>query len=297
MIKKTLLSLLYVVITNLLFCQHKLYLHILDSITNEGIPFCDVLYGKNKGTITNDDGTLNLNLDHMPDSIIIYNLAYETKTVKINKDQSNYLIKLHSKKFYLNEVEVIAKKAKSIKLGIYKNRWYAGLNHERGTHLALFIDNEREKKGIIRNLQFYMCKKNTLNPTNTFRVHIYAVDTVTKGPGQELLPENIFANAKEGDEWVIVDVLKYNIEYPPEGFFIGYEVLSNNREDEGVLVNNRYMERHNAVLASSSEKTNQILTWIKYPHRKNWRKNGPPPTCKNCANTNAKMACEIILKN
>ncbi|MDR2011401.1 MAG: hypothetical protein LBQ22_13055 [Bacteroidales bacterium] len=296
MVKKIITILLYVTVTNLVLSQNKLQLHVLDSETNEGIPFCDVLYGVNKGTITNDDGTLSLNLDFYPDSIVIYNLAYETKTVKVNKSQSEYYIKLQPKKFYLNEVEVVAKRGKSIKLGIYKNKWYAGPNYERGTNVSLFIDNKNANKGYIKNLQYYMCKKNTLNPTNIFRVHIYAVDSITKGPGKELLSENVFANAKEGDEWVVVDVLKYNIEYPPEGFFIGYEVLSNHREDEGVLIENRYMESHNAVLAASEEKTNQRLTWIKYPGREKWRKGTLPPTCKNCVNLNAKMACEIIIE-
>lgn len=272
--------------------QTEIQITVIDSNSGQAIPFCEVVYN-NQGTITNDDGSLILHFSKLPDSIMVLNLAYQKKVFKPKKNQRKYLIKMHPKILFLPEVKVSAKKRKLIKKGIYKDRRFTAMNYSRGRKFALYIDNKKKQKGVIKELQFYLCKDGTRNPTNTFRVHLYSVDSITKGPKAELLPENIFAHAKEGDEWVKVDILKYNIAYPPSGFFIGFEFLSNHRANELVLDNGAYIEHYNAVLALSFEKQNKTLTWEKKVGG-TWKK--MEKRCKNCFHYNAKMACKILLE-
>jgi hypothetical protein len=276
----------------LIFGQTEIQITVIDSSTGHVIPFCEIVYN-NQGTITNDDGSLILHFKKLPDSIMVYNLAYQRKVFKLKKHQREYLIKMRPKTFFIPEVEILAKEMKLIKKGIYKNKDFSTVNYSRGHLFALYIDNKRNRKGILKELQFYLCKGQTKNPTNTFRVHIYTVDSITKGPKDELLPENIFANAKKGDEWVVVDISKYNIDYPTSGFFIGFELLSNHKTNELVLNDGVYLEENNAVLALSFEKQHQTLTWEKCIGRP-WQK--MEKRCKDCFHYNAKMACKILIE-
>jgi hypothetical protein len=273
------------------FSQNRLSLEVLDAKTLKPVPFCEVIYGKNLGTVTNNDGTITISFETLPDFITVYNLAYETQYVKISETPNSYKIFLEPKVYEIPEVNVLPKQEQLLKIGFFKKDNKGSMSTtRRGYHWALFIANDRQVNGTIKNVQFYM-RKLYENPTAAFRVHIYEIDTITQGPGQELLPENIFAKAKKGNEWVIVDVAKYQIKFPKEGFFIGCEMLYNmedepRKEKDDIRI---------AVIGISNEAPKQYLSWMKPDTNSSWSKLILDANFKTNY-INFKMGCEIILE-
>jgi hypothetical protein len=271
---------------------------ILDEVTNRPVPFCEIIYNNTKGTLTNEEGYFNLNIDNKltkDDSIRIQNIAYHPKLISINKidlkEEQKFCIQ--PKLYKIEAATIKTNKLKKVKKGIYKRKQRFAHNGSKGDKVALYISNKKKHTGFIKNIQYYIVKKGN-NPTNKFRVHIYAVDSITNGPGKELLPESIFCNAKEGDEWVIIDILKYNIKYPPNGFFIGLEYLTNNRDDKNTYP---YIEQNNVMLGYSMEKFRLDLGWQYYSKRACWEHEIDKKIDGiDCYTNNPMMATEILIQ-
>jgi hypothetical protein len=53
------------------------------------------------------------------------------------------------------------------------------------------------------------------------------MDTIFKKPGRDLLLDNLIVNASKNSSWFEIDLIKYNIIFPENGFFISFEVIPN----------------------------------------------------------------------
>jgi len=87
--------------------------------------------------------------------------------------------------------------------------------------LAVYIPNKNNQYGFIENIQYFI--RNQGKPDQKFRVHLYTLDSINNCPDKELLPKAIYASGSLGEEWVVVDIKEYNIEFPKSGFFVALE--------------------------------------------------------------------------
>ena len=90
-----------------------------------------------------------------------------------------------------------------------------------GYQLSVYCKNESPlKKSVISKVRFKI--RNEGKPNAPFRIHIYNVNLKDTTPSHELLSENLIVSSpKKG--WFIINVEKYNIQVPQEGFFVAME--------------------------------------------------------------------------
>ena len=87
---------------------------------------------------------------------------------------------------------------------------------------AVFIANNNNKKGKIKSIRYYIGNKG--KPNTEFRVRLYLPNAVGK-PEKEMLPEAVITSSNVDYGWFSVDLHKYNLDFPAEGFFAAMEWL------------------------------------------------------------------------
>lgn len=293
------LLLLCFIIPHIGFAQQVVKGIVMDSNSKDVISYAGVLLQDHK-TITWEDGSFFIELEKIDreDTLHIQCLGYESYKVPL----ANYLasdvkeILLTPKHYSIEEVTVSTQKVKKKKnktFGIYKRKtkgWYF-TTYKR--QLALYIPNKKNYDGIIQNVRFYITNDGT--PDKKFRIHLYTVDSLTNNPGKDLLPEAIYTSGTIGEEWVVVDLIKYQINLPPTGFFIAMEALPNSIADTYVIIGKRKYKRsqQNVVLGMSHEKPHDNLTWKWGKPFEKWKRERKPD--KNLINGHPMMASEILI--
>jgi hypothetical protein len=239
------------------------------------IPFVNINFSDIDGNIygwtTNDKGTFviaNTAL-HMVDSITISCIGYYTDKIAIldlHQDKENIFI-LKTKTYSINELTISANKNKIIKeIGNHKNRSDAGSYYPLRNEIAVFIKNTDGKSGFIKCINIKLVNKD--KTTLPVRVHVYSVNNSNNGPQKELLHESIFTKSKNG-KWISADLEKYNIIFPMEGIFVGFEFLP----PEGLNITD--IKNQCVRLATNKskplrvqrgfvKKNDKCNTWIKY---------------------------------
>lgn len=269
---------------------------VVDSETNEPIAFAEI-HTEKFGCITGEKGQyyFNTNLINDSDSIYFKCLGYETSKLSVKDFISSnaYNMKLKRKEYEINEVMVYAEKigTKIVKKGFYKKeaRGGYGTTGISGHQVAIFIDNSKNENGKIQKLFYFIHKQG--RPTDKFRIHLYSAINKDTPPQEELIPESIVTNAEKGNSWLVLDIEKYNIDFPKNGFFVSLEFLKDTFAiDEykkgGVLVSGRKLN-----LGLNREKENQGYTWKYDFEERKWTQ--ILPQRKDQYTGNAMIAAEI----
>lgn len=271
----------------------------MDSNSKDVISYAGVLLHDHK-TITWEDGSFFIELEKIgrEDTLYVQCLGYETYKAPL----TNYLasdvkeILLTPKLYSIEEVTVSTQKVKKKKnktFGIYKKKtkgWYKTTYKRK---FALYIPNKKSNDGIIQNVRFYITNDGT--PDKKFRIHLYAVDSLTNNPGKDLLPEAIYTSGTIGEEWVVEDLIKYQINFPSNGFFIAMEALPNGVADTYVTIGKKKYKtsQQNVVLGLSHEKPRDNLTWYWSEPYDKWRRERKPD--RNEVNGHPMMASDILI--
>lgn len=298
------LIILCLISPRLVFAQKIIKGTIIDSYTGQTIPYASITV-KKESSISWKDGSFLFELENFnaEDSLFVQCLGFETfkTSLKDYSKNNDKEIRLTPKVFSLNEVIVSAHKTKRTKIktfGVYKRKpsdgWATAKYKEQ---IALYISNEKRENGIIQNLKFYIKKSGT--PNKEFRVHLYALDQTKNNPGMELLPEAIYASGTTGNEWIIIDVSKYQIKYPPEGFFIAFEALPDSPNDTYITYKKMKFKSppKNVEFGATYEKPKDNLTWhfTKFSNDTNykWRRTRKP--AKDEIYIHPMMAADILI--
>ncbi len=239
---------------------------VLDAQNRQPIEFCQVFFlGSAVGTISDEQGRFRLELSStnnaLQDSFTVSVLGYEKAILSLSDFQKLQYPQIFLKpvEYKGSEIEVVSKHCKKMKntdwgviakdgLGLFS----AGL----GAQIARFFPNTKGNAGYIKQLYYFIGEDGV--PDTKFRVHIYRADGLDGAPGTELLPENLIVHAQKGKEWVKIEVAKYGIEVPLEGFFLAMEWLPDNSTKATYGQGNIMGQVLCAVLES---KQSENLTW------------------------------------
>jgi len=197
---------------------------VVDKKNNEAIPYSTLLVQSLKtGTLADMNGEYKLTIPDGidKDSVIISALGYEIKKMTLSalSKEKNGIVKLNKKVYLLNEVVIVPKTPKIINIGIHDKKPYGPLiSSVFGSNIGLFIANKLNIIGLLKSVSFYI--RDEGKPTAPFRIRIYSVNPISKEPDMDLLNENIIVSGKKGGGWLKVDLSKYNIIFPKEGFFV-----------------------------------------------------------------------------
>ena len=104
-----------------------------------------------------------------------------------------------------------------------------------GSQFALLMHpSPKHRLGSVRNVSFFIGENGF--PEDSFRIRIYRTDGPNHSPGTDLLNDNLIVAAPDGGHWLTIDVSKYNVEVPHDGFFVAMEwVFDLGVDDHGMV--------------------------------------------------------------
>ncbi|MCX6280796.1 MAG: carboxypeptidase-like regulatory domain-containing protein [Bacteroidetes bacterium] len=246
---------------------------IIDSKTNKIIPFSTVeLMKKKLGVAANYQGKFLIQLpnDCINDTLIICSLGYETAHIVVKSLKSNFSnvsILLDPIVYSLKEVEIIGIPAGRYRLGNYEDtkKGYGGWMTDQKSQISVFMDCKKYRNARIVNASFFISKK-IGKPETPFRVRVYNVDPKSGNPGDDLIHESIITHGNRNGGWLTVDLSKYNLKAPADGYFIAIEWIDSGEQYYYQTYINplgKYVTNYGPMLSSSKTiKTNN--TWLKF---------------------------------
>lgn len=109
-----------------------------------------------------------------------------------------------------------------------------------GSQFALLmVPSPKHRLGSIRNVSFFIGENGF--PKDSFRIRIYRADGPNHSPGTDLLNNNLIVAAPGGGQWFTVDVSKYNVEVPRDGFLVAMEWVFDLGIDEHGMVGSQIL--------------------------------------------------------
>ena len=245
---------------------------IIDFDSSEKLPYANITFLKvNKGNYSKEDGSFKLTLpnkDLITDSLLISFVGYPSKKISVKSLLNNHrTIKLKKDNQVLDEVILNVKKAKysSTKSLSVKHKGLYASSEPFGNETITFIENEKNKKGKITNveLNFKANKRENIKTYKAyFRVKFYELDSITKAPGKLLSYDDIIIKPENKTQKVKVDLEDNFILFPKNGVFVGLEVI----KPSSVTVNSSMYVVAPAITKSHTETP---LSWYRY-RGKNW---------------------------
>jgi len=223
--------LIVTLIANSVFGQIK----VVDSITNKGVSYVAITFEKNNGLYTDEDGVFSLD-EIKSEQISLSCMGYSIKTISLKSIQDN-TIYLSPTNYELSEV-VISDKARKSKVEKVKPKIHNDFMQSHrlsiGGELAMYIPNHFDSNDIeLKSLTIPIVTKTIsfdksmegkaqrlkkLPFSVLYKISFYANEQ--NKPGEQFNYEDITVVLDEKSTKVDVDLDKYNITLPKEGFFI-----------------------------------------------------------------------------
>lgn len=189
------------------------------------VPFATLTNQKdNWGLTANEDGSFEIPQLKVGDTLLVSCLGYYKALISNRELHDN--IKLY---LQIQPVQLVEAKVKS---GGFKDLWLGSRQKRTNSfagdpsyldmqEIALWIPNFIQNEGYIHKVGYWIGRFGRFR--TPFRVRIYAYDHGM--PGEDLLNQNIIVRATLPGSWVDIDVSKYNITLPTDGFFVSLEWL------------------------------------------------------------------------
>jgi hypothetical protein len=227
-----------------LFAQkNTIIITVRDDLTKKNIEWASLSINKKYFLSANEEGKISLDINQAieTDSITISALGYRSKTYifKQLKEETTIVYLLPDLQI-LNEVVVNPNKVKPKKVvlgNVYKFFSLVTILTNLNNNYAQYIPNKDGLNCQIKELEFVL-GDNQKGIDQPFRVNIYTRNKKTKLPLEELIKDDLIVRNYNKSRKFTVDVSKYNITTPQDGFFIVAETL--NKEYYSNKVVNKY---------------------------------------------------------
>lgn len=197
---------------------------VIDQQTKQPITYATIEIKTQKtGTYTDSAGNFSIGYKSLYDTLEFNSLGYEMKKYCIrNLNSPMNMIELEPHIFELNEVVVVPKKVKTVRLGTTSRKpWRFQIANIFGGQYGTYIKNEYKKTGHVKAVSFYITEIGF--PDAPFRIRIYAKDQINECPGKDLLNESVIVSNTEGEGWFTVDISEYGIYFPLDGIYVMME--------------------------------------------------------------------------
>jgi len=200
---------------------------VVDAESKEPIPFASInLREEQTGALTNEYGFFQLAMPvrSIDDSIIVMALGFKRTALMVRRGQmEDVIIELPRQSIKLDNVIVEATKVRPMMLGAHSNTPGTGMIQGMpGSQYATLMKNEKSKKfGFIRSVSFFIGENGF--PREPFRVRLYKADGNYNSPNTDMLLDNLVVSATRGGEWFTVDLTRYSIPAPEDGFYVAME--------------------------------------------------------------------------
>jgi predicted choloylglycine hydrolase len=213
------------------------------------VPYANIgIAGKNIGTLSDPDGKFEITIpaSSLSDTLFFSALAHEQRGIILSRklEESTIEVLLEKQPIVLEEVSVVGKK---IKTKVGRLGWMGGKDGilpldtaQGGGAVALLV----EAPSIPIHLESLQVRlmynsKDTAN----FRFHVYAYDSITGVPGEELLSEEIMLLETKRFGWMRFDLSRYDIRLNNKRFFIAFEWIDKMAMRKQMMESLREFER------------------------------------------------------
>ena len=211
---------------------------VVDTGTGKPIPFATIeLPARHLGVQATEAGTFVLSLPAAPnptDSLRVASLGFAPRMLALPKTTSCRL-ELTALAVPLTEVVVRPSNAQPVRLGPEEDGDKYGfgngkLQGEGNTGWQVARKFTDSPTGLIQSVRFYLTDNKLYGSCGEdgirapFRVRVYAADGENGTPGTDLLIESVVTTAAKVG-WHEVDLNKFQLRTPKEGFFVAMEWL------------------------------------------------------------------------
>lgn len=194
---------------------------VKDSLTGKPIPFVNIwVQNENIGSTSEENGTFFINTTEKAKKLIFSTLGYEKKIIKVSQASEVYL---KPTAYSLDEV-VISKSigTKTVEIGKTKNEMYQAFDNGPKIDTKFFPYSSSYKK--TKYLKQFSIYTDSRIDEAIIKIHFYAVDS-NGFPAEELLDKDFVVTVKKGTRINRFDVMKFNLKFPKNGLFVGFEKL------------------------------------------------------------------------
>lgn len=204
-----------------------------DSITPVSYATVSVT-GKQIGAVSDLHGKFELELkdENLSDTLLFSFMGYEPVKMSVSnyRQLKESIIILKVIFFDVPPARISTRDFKKVNIGNSKNIPSGSLYMDtNGQQSALLVENDKNAEGIILTLNYYLSSNG--NTDAPFRVRLYSVDTISGGPGVDLIKEMIVVKPDIKKGWYSINIRKFDIKVPENGFFIAMEGVFPNEFD------------------------------------------------------------------
>ncbi|GAA4327709.1 hypothetical protein GCM10023149_31270 [Mucilaginibacter gynuensis] len=287
--KSICITLLLLSLSLIAFAQQTYIGTVINRQTKAPIPYITIKLTKEKiATAADDKGDFELvsTNGRTNDTLLLSGVGYKAVKVPIQGFINNTKIELIEDAVFLNEVRISSNKRKLIKkeLNPFKTSQVTLPEQPFAMMAQAAIKlSSPEIFSLLKTVKINRRIGDYDTYTNTearFRIHVFDVDSVTGGPGEDIVHQIIEVYDKDKRE-IEIDLTPYNIVIPGKDFFVGVEWLyiSANESISGGLGHEfhglTYMDYevlyHPIIHNIRSDKSGQkIHTWYKVAPRLPW---------------------------
>jgi hypothetical protein len=232
---------------------------ILDFKTKKPIEFVNIgIFNKNKGTVSNQNGTFTLNLskEFQKDSLTISHINYYSVKIAV-ENIKNKTVYLQPKTNELSEIVLSNKKKRKRKIGVKTYNpllWLNGISENNDIIENAQRINIPDKTVRIKYVNVYL-RKGFDTDSSFVRVNFYK--NVENAPGERIVFKNILQKKQLKYGWLQIDVRENDV-YIKEDFFVGVEFIPNFKKPLNVYIGAILTKGKGYSRRSSQGKWNKI---------------------------------------
>lgn len=194
---------------------------VKDSLSGKPIPYVNIwVQNENIGSTSEENGTFFINSTEKGKKLIFSTLGYEKKIIKASEASE---VNLKPTAYSLDEV-VISKSigTKEIEIGKTKNEIYQAFDNGPKIDTKFFAYSSSYKKTkYLKKVTIYTDSR---IENAIIKIHFYNVDS-NGFPADELLDKDFVVTVKKGTRINGFDLTKFNLKFPKNGLFVGFEKL------------------------------------------------------------------------
>lgn len=234
-------------------CQQVIKGKLINLDDQTPVPYANIgIINSPIGTISNADGSFEITMpeQNKNDSLLVAALGFERKSFLIADLITPATIYLSENVTMLHNITVKSRKIRPANSAVLGNKFYNASSIytdsiSAGAAMALLIENTSPNLNPGLRLPYYVTTARLRISHNSFdklkvRIRFLAVDSVSGGPGDDIVHSNIIASSSMSRGWLSVDLSKYNIVIFKPSFFVAFEWIVDEGDRE--IVREQYAE-------------------------------------------------------
>jgi hypothetical protein len=194
---------------------------VKDSLTGKPIPYVNIwVENENIGSTSEENGTFFINTTANQKKLIFSTLGFEKKIIKASQASE---VNLKPTAYSLDEV-VISKSigTRETEIGKTKNEIYQAFDNgpKIDTKFFPYLSSYKKTK-YLKQVSIYTDSR---IENAIIKIHFYNVDS-NGYPAEELMDKDFVVTVKKGTRTNRFDLTKFNLKFPKNGLFVGFEKL------------------------------------------------------------------------